>query len=424
MRFRPIFFLAAAAVGYFYLSQLMISGVVAQTSAPSEDVGRPASAKDQIELLNQQVKHKQRRVKELETLISNYHTRIEQQEAKQVSLENEVAILDNRIIKKELDIERIKTELEALKLELASLEVQIGVQVHRLELLQELTAELIRRIRASDDVTPFEILLSKRSLSDFFDRVEEIKRLERDLSDTLGKVKGMKQALEVTKRARAAKRLAVEDEKKRLKKEQLSFEAEKNFKASLASETKYKQSEFERALSELREQQQMTQDDIASLETKLKDKLARIDEALSRGDVLLNWPVDPARGITSKFHDTTYPFRHLFEHPGIDIRAPVGTPVKAAAGGYVAWNKRGRLYGNYTMLIHPGNIATVYAHLLRFLGRPDTYVERGSVIGQSGGRPGDPGAGLSTGPHLHFEVRQNGIPVNPETYLPGVNEDE
>ena len=145
-----------------------------------------------------------------------------------------------------------------------------------------------------------------------------------------------------------------------------------------------------------------------------------MDEALARGDLLLNWPVDPSSGIKVIFRDPTYPFRYLFEHPGTDIRASVGTPVKAAAGGYVAWNKKGRLYGNYVMIVHPGGIATVYAHLSKFAAKADTYVERQEVIGYSGGRPGDPGAGLSSGPHLHFEVREDGVPVDAENYLPQI----
>ena len=132
---------------------------------------------------------------------------------------------------------------------------------------------------------------------------------------------------------------------------------------------------------------------------------------------MLNWPVDPSRGITATFHDPTYPFKNLFQHPGVDVRASVGTTVKSAAGGYVAWNKTGRMYGNYLMVVHPGNIATVYAHLSRFIAKPDTYVERGDALGLSGGMPGQPGAGLSTGPHLHFETRVFGIPVNPRAFL-------
>lgn len=377
--------------------------------------------KGQIDDLNAQVKTKRSRIQELENLIGSYKRRIEQQEAKQANLENEVVLLENRISKKQLDIEQATTELEALRLEIQSLEAQIGAHEERLMTQRGQAAELIRQIHASDDVLPLEVLLTKKSLSAFFDRLEEEKRLERHLDDAIQSVKGSKQVLEQAKKERDQKRIAVEDEQRKLKKEQLALEAERNFKTSLLSETKSTQSEFERVLYELREQQQTTSDDISALEYRLKDKLDTIDHALARGDVLLNWPVNPSRGITATFHDPTYPFRHLFEHPGVDVRAYVGTPVKSAAGGYVAWNKKGRLYGNYTMVVHPGNIATVYAHLSKFIAKPDTYVERGDVIGASGGMPGDPGAGLSTGPHLHFEVRQNGIPVDPENYLPSVD---
>lgn len=387
----------------------------AQTASNGGDL------KTQIDTLNLQVKSKRGKVKELDSLIGSYKDKISKQEEQQASLQNEVLLLDNRIVKKSLDIERAKTETEALALEIDALTAQIGTQDARITNQKDIASELIRRIRSMDDVTPLEILLTKRSLSVFFDRLNELKRLQDDLMDSLGQVKSAKQALETVKKERDEKRLALIDEKKQLQKEELALESEKNSKLSLANETKSKQDEFERILSELREQQQATADEIASVESRLKEKINSIDEALARGDVLLNWPISTASGITAKFHDPSYPFRHLFEHPGEDIRTSVGTPVKAAAGGYVAWNRVGRMYGNYTMIVHPGNIATVYAHLSRFLAKPDTYVERGTVIGLSGGRPGDQGAGLSTGAHLHFEVRQNGIPVNPENFLPSIS---
>ena len=393
----------------------------AQTTSPPTDTTETGDAdklKDQVDDLNEQVKDKRSRVKEIDTLINAYKTRIETQEARQVTLENEILILDDRIRRKELDIERAKIESEALSLEIESLGTQIAEQNARISKQKDFAADMIRQIHQADDVLPIEVLLTKKSLSAFFDRIEEVKNLQRDLTDALERVKGIKASLEQIRKERDDKRIALDEQKKTLKKEGMRLEAERNFKASLTNETKLKQSEFERVLYELKEQQQSTSDDIATIEEKLKDKLDSIDNALARGDVLLNWPVDPSRGITATFHDHTYPFRNLFEHPGTDIRASVGTPIKAAAGGYVAWNKKGRMYGNYTMIVHPGNIATVYAHLSKFLAKPDTYVERGDIIGETGGRPGDPGAGLSTGPHLHFEVRQNGIPVDAENFLP------
>lgn len=381
------------------------------------------STKTAVDELDKQIKDKRNRVQELNSLIEKYRDRIDEQENQQTSLENEVLLLDTRVTSKQLAIEQTKTELDVLRLEIQALEANIAAQTDRIGRQKGLAAELIRRIDKAERVPMHEVMLTNPTLSSFFDRLEENKRLGDDLTDSLKRVKSIREELESNKTQRDQKRLALEDQKKRLKKEELQLEAERNFKASLAVETKNKQSEFERVLYELQQQQQGTADDVAQLETKLKDKLDSIDEALARGDVLLNWPVDPSRGITATFHDPTYPFRNLFEHPGTDVRASVGTPVKSAAGGYVAWNKKGRMYGNYTMVVHPGNIATVYAHLSKFTAKPDTYVERGDQIGLSGGRPGDPGAGLSTGPHLHFEVRKNGIPVNPESYLPDVNPD-
>jgi len=159
---------------------------------------------------------------------------------------------------------------------------------------------------------------------------------------------------------------------------------------------------------------------ILDLQQKLKTQLQTIDDIFAKGDDMFSWPANPSSGITAIFHDPGYPFKNLFQHPGIDVRTSVGTQVHAAAGGYVAWNKTSKSYGNYTMIVHSGGFATIYAHLSKFIAKPDTFVQRGDVIGLSGGAPGMQGAGLSTGAHLHFEVRLNGIPTDPSSYLPQI----
>ncbi|MBF8435909.1 M23 family metallopeptidase [Halanaerobiaceae bacterium Z-7014] len=98
-------------------------------------------------------------------------------------------------------------------------------------------------------------------------------------------------------------------------------------------------------------------------------------------------------------------------HDGKDYAVPIGTPVKAAGGGrvvYVGWSSG---YGNTVILQHQEGMRTLYAHLNSFNVSSGQRVNRGQVIARSGN------TGRSTGPHLHFEVRVNGRPVDPAGYL-------
>ncbi|GAA4827513.1 hypothetical protein GCM10023232_27290 [Sphingosinicella ginsenosidimutans] len=102
-------------------------------------------------------------------------------------------------------------------------------------------------------------------------------------------------------------------------------------------------------------------------------------------------------------------------HAGVDIAVPVGTNVQAAAAGTIieAGNLPG--YGNVVIIDHGRGTTTRYAHLSQILGQRGQQVDQGTVIGLSGGARGAPGSGDSTGPHVHYEVRRNGRPVNPLT---------
>ncbi|MFH2104616.1 MAG: M23 family metallopeptidase, partial [Parcubacteria group bacterium] len=108
-------------------------------------------------------------------------------------------------------------------------------------------------------------------------------------------------------------------------------------------------------------------------------------------------------------------------HYAIDVPTPQGTPMYAPADGYVV-RYRDAGYGySYIMLMHANDLSTVYGHTSASFVSAGQYVTEGQVIGLSGGTPGTKGAGLmTTGPHLHLEVRVNGVPVDPLRYLPGL----
>lgn len=398
---------------------ILLSPLIAVQAADEEGVG--SALKEEVDGLNEAVEKKEKSLKELEGVINKYKERINQQAAAQASLQNQLVLLENRVKEKELSIQRTRGQIELANLELQRVKAQIEIERQSLARREAALSGIIAEIQDASSVGEFESFIARPSLSDFFTRLEELKRIEDDLTDATQSVKNVKADLEQKQLQIEEYRLALQDQSRKLQKEQEQFEMEQAAKISLLAETQDQESEFQRILYELRQQKQEESNDIAALEARIKDKLDTIDEALARGDILLNWPFKPGKGISAYFHDKTYPYRKLFEHPGVDMPTPVGTAIKSAAGGYVAFNRTGKQYGNYIMIVHPGGVATVYAHLSRFAAKPDTYVERGDIIGYSGGRPGDQGAGLSTGPHLHFEMRQDGIPVDPLPFLPSLD---
>ena len=116
--------------------------------------------------------------------------------------------------------------------------------------------------------------------------------------------------------------------------------------------------------------------------------------------------------LTSAFGLRRDPFTGASRrHAGIDIAAPHGTDILSAAAGRVFFAGRAGGYGNMVELDHGSGLRTRYAHLSRILVAPGTAVAEGQVIAEAGS------TGRSTGSHLHFEVRQDGAPRNPLTYL-------
>jgi lipoprotein NlpD len=123
----------------------------------------------------------------------------------------------------------------------------------------------------------------------------------------------------------------------------------------------------------------------------------------------LRWPLATPRIVVASPFGT----REGRPHEGIDLPAPIGTPVFAAADGRVVYAGNGiRGYGNMIVVRHTGDLLTVYAHnsvLLVAQGQPVRAGDRIARVGQSG---------RATGPHLHFEVRAGQIPRNPMGFLP------
>jgi murein DD-endopeptidase MepM/ murein hydrolase activator NlpD len=117
----------------------------------------------------------------------------------------------------------------------------------------------------------------------------------------------------------------------------------------------------------------------------------------------------PANGpITSYFGYRYHPILHFTRfHAGVDIGAGWGSPIVAAGDGRVIGAGWGGGYGREVEIAHGGGVTSLYGHMSEIVAQPGSFVRAGQLIGYVGS------SGLSTGPHLHFEVRQGGQPVNP-----------
>jgi len=134
----------------------------------------------------------------------------------------------------------------------------------------------------------------------------------------------------------------------------------------------------------------------------------------TKRNILASTPsVIPTTGwISSRFGKRKSPFTGLMElHKGLDIAGRVGTPVKATADGVVTFSRKKGLLGEVIVIDHGHGLSTRYGHCHKLLKKPGERVSRGDVIATMGN------TGRSTGPHLHYEVRLNGVQVNPEKYI-------
>jgi murein DD-endopeptidase MepM/ murein hydrolase activator NlpD len=154
---------------------------------------------------------------------------------------------------------------------------------------------------------------------------------------------------------------------------------------------------------------------ISEIDNKTIDYKNLLSEVTNKLDYLNSIPsAYPVNGnITSPFGNRVSPYDNTIEfHPGIDLAVDSGTPVKAAGKGIVTYAGWLSGYGNTVMIDHNYGITSVYGHNSQILVTVGQTVNRGDVIAKSGN------SGRSTGPHVHFEVRLNGNPVDPMNYLP------
>lgn len=314
-------------------------------------------------------------------------------------------------------ITKLSEEIQASKEKITILEERIYEK-------QELFKKRVRVMYGNKDLNSIEVLFSASDIRDFISRyfmMQSIADYDKKLitslkNDKLALVKE-KEQLEARKEEKVVKKKEME-----IKYQAYTEEVEKNKQriAKLEESIEFTKSEVDKLQSKVK-----NLDANISFEEKVKADILRgmnerriqrdledgkIDARPSNGEMM--WPLKNHYDISSPFGWRNAPIGSGGErHRGIDIPAPTGTPVYSATDGVVISSGWNGSYGNAVMIKYTDNIVIVYGHNSSLVVSAGQRVSKGQVISLVGS------TGNSTGPHLHFEVRYNGYPVDPLKYL-------
>ena len=400
------------------LLALILTGVF---STSVSVFGQAGSIDAEIKALNDKIQAQKKQMDNLASKQKAYQDAIDKTRQDQDSLNNQLSILENRAAKTQLDIESTNVEIDKTNLEIKKIQLDIESVSYDIDTEKEHIGNLLRLVYKQDQVSTIEMLLLNNNLSEFLNQAKYLENTNDKIKEGLDSLTNKKDQLEKSQIDLDAKNKNLTALKNNLEKKVDDLSYEQQSKGAILEETKSSEAEYQRLMNEAKKQQLQAENEVAGLEAAVRQKMSQKDkQKLQSGSSDIAWPI-AGRTITTGFHDPDYPYRKIIgEHPAIDIRSPQGSTLRAAADGYVARVKfDGSTAYSYIMIIHNNGLSTVYGHVSGVSVVTDQYVHQGDVIGRTGGAPHGIGSGpFTTGSHLHFEVRKDGIPVNPLNYLP------
>ena len=272
----------------------------------------------------------------------------------------------------------------------------------KLAVVKEEVRARLKRIYATGPTSTLSVLLGSHTGGELAARGETMAEIARSDRKIFNQYKALRAEVAVRKKAADDLVVQVTNLENRQKGEQVALQNARVEKSQKIKSLEAQAGELEEAIKQFEEDERQLTAQIDSFMRHLSSTGIKLPP-------LVGGFMRPVPGaITSGFGMRWHPILHVYRlHAGIDFHASTGTPVRAAASGVVAAAQVMRGYGNTIMIAHGSDMSTVYGHLSRIYVRAGEQVKKGQVIGASGA------TGLATGPHLHFEIRIHGHPVNP-----------
>jgi murein DD-endopeptidase MepM/ murein hydrolase activator NlpD len=398
----PIYRICMMGIIFFCISIFsfcMPPVLSAQTvTAPADIQGKIDQRNEDIKALEKEIAGYQKQLTEISSQASSLASTLKTLDLTKKKLEADIKITESRIIEKNIQIKNLGVDISDKEDTIAD--------NHRI------IASTYATMNELGSQSVPELLLSKHSVSGTLNSLDMIASVQNGLFERINNLRQAKASLEVNKLATEKARGELIKLSNQLKDQRsivLGTVAEKNL---LLKETKQSEAEYQRILAANKKLKEDFEREVLDYESKLKFALDP-NSIPSSGSGVLQWPLDSVPGttpyVTQYFGVTDFSKnssgRRIYNgqgHSGVDFRASIGTPVKAALSGIitVVENKysgpKCYPYGRWVMIKHANGLSSLYAHFSLATVSVGQSVSTGQIIGYSGN------SGLVTGPHLHF----------------------
>ncbi|MCG0275289.1 MAG: peptidoglycan DD-metalloendopeptidase family protein [Thermosediminibacteraceae bacterium] len=356
----------------------------------------PASANDLQDLKNRQSKISEK-LQELENALKKVKAQknniLEELEA----IEKDLQETQKKLAVTEAELKLTQQKLAMTQAELEKAEKEVKEQEENLK-------TRLRAMYKAGPVDYLEVMLEATSFADFLTRMDMVKRLLDYDKDLLADFRAKKEMIEKKKAELEAQRQAIAQQHQIINSHRAKIASRQQDRQKLLAILEQQRREYERQ-----------QDQLEAESRKIAEMIRQIQARNNKGYVgtgKFQWPVPSSRRITSEYGWRIHPvYGSKRFHTGLDIGAQMGADVVAADDGEVIYAGYYGGYGYTVIIDHGGGISTLYAHLSKILVSEGENVKRGQKIALVGS------TGISTGPHLHFEVRKNGQHVSPWNWV-------
>ncbi|HEY9855714.1 MAG TPA: peptidoglycan DD-metalloendopeptidase family protein [Stenomitos sp.] len=296
----------------------------------------------------------------------------------------------------EFRLERAHRQLEITKLALADAQQRFGRE-------QLLAASRLRAIYKHRQTDYWEALLTAPDLVDFMSRYQYFKYISQSDAELLNRLDQRMTEITHQKRRYGVALQTISTITENIKQQKVQIQDDTQDQSELLTRLRSERAAAEAAVAQLER-------DSVQIEAMIRRLMAARRRMPRMGTGRFAYPVNGPIGDT--FGMRYHPILHVRRpHRGLDFRAAHGSPIYAADRGMVIFSGWFGSFGKVVIIDHGGDITTLYAHASRLVVEKGQIVNRGQLIAYVGT------TGLSTGAHLHFEVRQNGTPVNPLGFL-------